>query len=357
LARRREVLHGLLGTAAIAALAAACGPVLSAPSPRTYRIGLLGQRVPQCVVPSDWEIKGAVAIKTAQTRPPDLAFCVIETGYLDALERRGYRQGGNLEWIDAIPAANGATDVASLVPPAVELVARRVEIIITLTAPATRAALQATTTIPIVCSVQDILDIGLVSDLAHPGGNLTGTSGRLAEEVLKRIELLKEAFPAAKAPILVYGDFETHVRALAPSVEGARRMGLSAVPVLLTGDGSEFLVKMRKALDDGADSLVVIGSHPGTPEFVLPLAKERRLPSVLGSELIELSGVLIGFSALRDYDALADYVDRILKGARPGDLPIVQRTTFELVVNLKEAGSQGLTVAPSVLARATRVIR
>jgi putative ABC transport system substrate-binding protein len=84
---------------------------------------------------------------------------------------------------------------------------------------------------------------------------------------------------------------------------------------------------------------------------------ERRIPAVIPSELIEAGGGQIGFSALRDYATVADYVDRILKGAKPGDLPIAQPTTFDLVVNLKEAQSLGVSIAPSVLARATRVIR
>jgi putative ABC transport system substrate-binding protein len=328
----------------------------SAPA-RKFRIGLLGQRVPECVVPGDWMTNGAVAIKTAQTRPPAVAICLIETGYLDALEKRGYRQGDNLEWIQANPAANGATDVASLTPAAAELVARGVEIIVTLTANATLAAVHTTTTVPIVCNVQDILETGLVTDLAHPGGNITGTSGRLADEIAKRLELLREAFPSARRPILVYGNFATHLRAIGPAIEVARQLGLSAVGVLLTGDGSEFAMNAKKALDEGADSLISVGLHPGTSQFVLPLLKERRIPSVVPSELIDVGGGLVGFSALRDYTTVADYIDRILKGAKPGDLPIVQLTTFELVVNLKAAQSLELIIAPSVVARSTRVIQ
>jgi putative ABC transport system substrate-binding protein len=357
MARRRQVLRGVFGAAA-AAIGAACVPTSNVPSAtlRKYRIGFLLQRAPQCVVPGEWEVNGGVAIKTAQTRPPDV--CSVETGLLEALEKRGYRQGENLEWIVATPAEYLVTGVADLLPPAAALVALRVEIIITVIVESTIAAAQATTTIPIVAQINDIVETGLVSSLAHPGGNITGASGSLVGVTQKKLELLKEAFPWVKRPILVYGNFGAQRRAVGPAVEAARQMGLSAVAILLTGDGSDFLAKLDTAFAEGADSLVEVGSFPGVAEQVLPLVKQRRLPSVVSPEPLDIeAGGLIGLGAVRDPAQVADYVDRILKGQNPGDLPIMAPTTFNLVVNLKAAESLGLTIAPSVVARATTVIR
>jgi putative ABC transport system substrate-binding protein len=357
LARRREVLRGLYGTSIVAAIGGACGPARAAPSPspRKYRIGLLIQRVPQYVVPSEWEMNGPVAIKTVQTRPPNCDVCAIETGILDALEKRGYRQGGNLEWIIATPSDYGATGAADLLPAARALVALGVEMIITLINDATIAAAQATTTLPIVAQVNDIVETGVVSNLAHPGGNVTGSSGSVADVTLKRLELLKETFPQVKRPILVYGNFATHLRAVTTALQAANQLGLSMVPMLLTGDGSDVVSKTNAALGAGADSLVEVGINPGAPE-VFPLAKERRLPSVVGPQHIDAGG-LVALGFIRDHAQIADYVDRILNGQKPGDLPIVAPSGLELIVNLKAAESFGLTIAPSVLARATKVIQ
>ena len=358
--RRRVLLRALVGGTGAAVLGAVCGAPTGLPkaSVRRYRIGALIQRVAQCEHAGEYVVADGAAVKTVQTRPVNSDFCFIEGLMLEALEKRGYRQGENLEWIVASPADYLATGVADFIAPAKALQAIRVDIIGTSNSNSTAAAAQITTTTPIVlASSNDILDTGLVASLAHPGGNITGISGRLVDITAKRFELLKETFPWVKSPILVYGNFAPHLRNLEAALEAGRRLGLSAVAILVTGDGTDFMAKAKRTLDDGSDSLVAMGT-PGPPEQIVPIVKERRVPAIFGTEFGFLeAGAPVGYGTSLDAPTFAEYADRIFKGANPGDLPIVAPKSFELVVNLKAAEALGFTIAPSVLARATRLIK
>jgi len=358
--RRRVLLRALVGGTGAAVLGAVCGATTSPPSAtrRRYRIGTLTQRVAQCERVNEFIVTNGAAVKTIQTAPVRTDFCFIEGVILDALEKRGYRQSENLEWIVANPADYLATGVVDFAAPAKALVALHVDIIGTSNVNSTVAAAQTTTTTPIVvASSSDIQDTGLIASLAHPGGNITGISGRLVDITAKRFELLKETFPWVKSPILVYGNFAPHHRNLEAALEAGRRLGLSAVAILVTGDGTDFMAKAKRTLDDGSDSLVAMGT-PGPPEQIVPIVKERRVPAIFGTEFGFLeAGAPVGYGTSLDAQTFAEYADRIFKGANPGDLPIVAPKTFELVVNLKAAEALGFTIAPSVLARATRLIK
>jgi putative ABC transport system substrate-binding protein len=360
MARRREILRGLLGAVTVAGLGAACGPPprsAQPDAPRRRKVGYLAPRNARCVLPEEWRVTDGAAVRTVSTPLP--SGCAPRV--LEELGKRGYRDGDNVEWIYASPAQtaeDGGNDVAAFGPPAAALVAIPVEVIITAGGSAAFAAKEATTTIPIVVSsVADVVETGLVPSLAHPGGNITGVSVQGVEVTSKRLEILKEAFPSVRRPILVHGPQPTHVRTVGLVAEAAGRMGLSVVPVQHSGTQPDFLAKATRALDDGADSLAVVGGVP-VRATVASLIRERRLPAVVPSNWIDDAAAAISLEHVDDdYATIPDYVDRILRGAHPADLPITLRSSWELVVNAKAAADLGLTVAPSVIERATRVIR
>ena len=358
---RREFIRATFGVATAAALGAVCGPTTAVPpaSQRRYRIGYLTGRVAECVTePRDWQVANGVAIRAGRPSIP-LPDACAEGPVVRALEERGYRLGENLEWITVSPAKIGPATQPDLVPPAAAVVALEVDVIIAQASNAAFAAKEATATIPIVVnSAADVVEAGLVASLARPGGNITGVSTRVLETGLKRVEVLREAFPRVKSPILVYGIQPSNLLAIGPGVESARKLGLSPVAIQLT-DEPGFLLKARRALDDGADSLVVFAPLAGPgPATVLAFVREHRLPAVfIGLEYHD-QGAVSFYASTDDFPSkVAEYVDRILNGANPGDLPIVGPTTWELVVNLKVADALGTKIASSVVARATRIVK
>jgi putative ABC transport system substrate-binding protein len=355
---RREILRGFVGAAAAAALGGACGPTLFAPSttPRTYRIGtLIARGLPPCEAgPSDWQVTSWGQIRGAPSQP--LPASCPQSVFWKALEGHGFRIGQNLELTVASPP-DGVPDFAK---PAAEIVARNVDLILAVGSNAAYAAKNATTTIPIVVSnIGDVVENGLVPELARPGGNITGVARRTLDMALKRIELLREAFPRATQPLLVHGPQVSIRRAAGPAVELARQLGLSPIAIEMRADPTNAgieaaaLAKTKKAVADGADSLVVIAGSPHPPT-ILEIVNEHRLPAVFNAEAYMDAGGALSLATVIDYVAKADYVDRILRGAKPGDLPIILETEFELLVNLKAAEALGTPIAASVVARATR---
>ena len=247
---------------------------------------------------------------------------------------------------------------------AAELVALKVDVIVAADTPAALAAKQATRTLPIVfIGAGDPVTIGLVTSLARPGGNVTGLSLLAPELVGKRLELLKQAVPGVgRVAALWQPGFvgERTEKDMLKEVEvTARALGVRLQFVEARGpaDFDRAFSDMTRAR---ADALTVLGSAMFANERrrVVDLAAKNRLPGVYGfREYVDAGGLMAYGPNVADlFQRAATYADKILKGAKPGDLPVEQPTKFELVLNLKTAKALGLTIPQSVLVRADQVI-
>jgi putative ABC transport system substrate-binding protein len=245
---------------------------------------------------------------------------------------------------------------------AAELVRLKVDVLVAQGAPAAHAAKNATTTIPIVIgNAADPVGTGLVASLARPGGNITGLSDFNVGVITKRLELLKEMVPtASRIAVMLNPANPTNplqlkdLQAIAPAL----RVALLSLEVKGPDDIEPAFATMKK---QRAAALIVVGdpmfgSHRAR---LIELTANSRLPAIWSVSEYVTAGGLMSYGT--DFDDLfrraAIYVDKILKGAKPADLPVEQPTTFELVINLKAAKQIGLTIPPNVLARADRVIR
>jgi putative ABC transport system substrate-binding protein len=211
-------------------------------------------------------------------------------------------------------------------------------------------------------SASDPVEAGLVESLAHPGGNITGLTNLARELGGKRLELLKETVPKVMRVAVLYDPAtELNVRQVKDNIPvAARELGLTVRPWEVR-DAAGF-EKVFAALDnERSDSLYVLGGQLMriNQKRIVGFALKSRLPSVHPNrEAVEAGGLMSYGADLADsYRRAATYVDRILKGANPADLPIEQPTKFEMVINLKTAKQIGLTISPNVLARADRVIK
>jgi ABC-type uncharacterized transport system substrate-binding protein len=272
--------------------------------------------------------------------------------FLQGLREAGYPEGANLKveyrW------AEGKTD--RLPALANEMVRSKVDVIVTHSTIGARAAKQATKTIPIVfAAVSDPVRNGIVASLARPGGNVTGLSFQDTELDFKRFEYLKQAAPGLSQVALL------RHRQIYPNDgpnTAAASLGLKAGNVLV--DGPDDLPQaFSVAAKQGAHAMFVLNTSllRAHAERIAALAIQHRLPTV-GTPAFADKGILIGYGAsLEDlYRRAGGYVARVLKGARPADLPIEQPTKFELVVNQKTARALGLTLPQTLVARADRVI-
>ena len=248
---------------------------------------------------------------------------------------------------------------------AAELVALKVEVIVAPPTPAAQAAKQATKTIPIVfAGVGDPVTSGLVTSLARPGGNVTGLSGLSPELVGKCLEQLKQAVPGVSRVAVLWhpgGQGERTERDMLKEAEVAARalgMRLQIVEARGTADFDRAFSDMTTAR---ADALTVLPSNMFNNERrrLADLAAKNRLPAVYQfREYVDAGGLMAYGANLADLNRrAATYVDKILKGAKPADLPVEQPTKFELVINLKTAKALGLTIPQSVLLRADEVIQ
>ena len=243
---------------------------------------------------------------------------------------------------------------------AADLVRRQVEVIAAEALPAARAAKNATTTIPIVFEVgSDPVEFDLIASLARPGGNLTGVSFLAVDLMPKRLELLSDLVPQVSAIVLLVNPNNANVEHVVRDEENAARAKGVQLTILKAATETEIdtafatLVRSQTGLLVTPDSFFL-----SRREQLVALASHHAIPAIYPVREYAVEGGLISYGTSRtSVDRLLGiYAGKILKGAKPADLPVQQPTTFELVVNLKTAKELGLTIPPSILARADEVI-
>jgi ABC-type uncharacterized transport system substrate-binding protein len=274
------------------------------------------------------------------------------------LSETGYVEGQNLT-IEYRWAEGSYERLPAL---AADLVRRKVDLIVAGSGtPPPLAAKNATSTIPIVfASVGDPVEFGLVASLARPGGNLTGFSDMAVELLPKRLELLSELVPQAKViALLVNPNSPTAQSFIRNAQEAARAKGLQLV-ILRAGTEGEIETAFASLILLKAGAIVVAADSFffGRREQLMALASRHAIPAIYDFREFAVSGGLLSYgpSLTAVYRQIGIYVGKILKGAKPADLPVQQPTTFELLVNLKTAKALGLVISQSLLARADEVI-
>jgi putative ABC transport system substrate-binding protein len=280
----------------------------------------------------------------------------LDDAFRQALRELGWVEGKNIEFV--VLSADGKSDRLPAI--AAELVRRKVDVIIASVRPLAEAAKKATSTIPIVIVVTgDPVGSGLVDSLARPGGNITGLSVMNVEVTAKSLQILKEAIPRASRVSTLQSWVGRGLTA--KELEGAAQMLGIQLQVVVAQSPEAFDEAFSTMIRGRSDGLLVHSS----PMFFLhrarlaELAAKARLPTIFGtSEYVQVGGLMAySPSFLYNWRRAAVYVDKILKGAKPADLPIEQPTTFELVINLKTAKALGLTIPQSLLQRADEVIQ
>jgi putative ABC transport system substrate-binding protein len=244
---------------------------------------------------------------------------------------------------------------------AADLVRLKVDLIVVAGEPSALAAKKVTTTIPIVMAISaDPVGAGLVASLARPGGNVTGNSSLANDLITKRLEILKDAVPKlARVGLLRQaGMGQVQLDALKPAAL-ALKLKLEEIETQLDAKGLESAFKTAK--QNQVNAIMTVSTRPIFAERkrIVELAAKYRLPAIYFQKEFVDDGGLMSYGA--DFDDLyrraAVYVDKILKGAKPADLPVQQATKFEFVINLKAAKQIGLTLSPEFLARANKVIK
>ena len=321
---------------AATAIAVVPGATVAQQTGKSYRIGWLD-----------------LGTRPSTTSPPLEAF-------RRGLSELGWIEGRNL----AIETRYADDDNARLAAVTAELVGLRVDVIVTITTPAALAAKKATGLIPIVMAgSSDPVELGLVKSLARPGENVTGlTNNPGAGFTQKLTQLLKEAAPKVSRVALLWGASTAvgEARALTELQATAPILGITVLSAEAR-EPSEVPVALAAILQQRADGLYVTPSstNTGQQKLILDFALANRLPSIFAdSRWVSPGGLMsygIDWLELRRHSAI--YVDKILRGAKPADLPVEQPTKFELVINLKTAKALGLTIPQPLLLRANEVIQ
>jgi putative ABC transport system substrate-binding protein len=297
-----------------------------------------------------------IGILSPSTTPSETAR--RQSPLMQKLAELGYVEKQNL--VVEYRAAEGKID--RLPDLAVELVQMKVDAIFTTSSPGVQAARTATNVIPIVFTgVNDPVGLGLVASLARPGGNVTGVSTLIGGDlVAKQLQLLKEVIPRLSRIAILWNPTNPGSTAAMKETEVvAPSLGVKIVPVAV-GAPSDLNSAFSTIVRERAEALAV---HPTTPMWeqrtqILGFAVKNRLPALSFAREFAQAGALMTYGPdLADHVRLAAvYLDKIFKGARPADLPVLQPTKFELVINLKTAKTLGLTIPPSLLARADQII-
>jgi len=247
---------------------------------------------------------------------------------------------------------------------AAEVVALKPDVIVADTTAGLLAAKRATATIPIVMvQAADPVGSGLVASLARPGGNVTGAANLESELLGKGVELVHAVVPkATRMAVLMSDENPVHPSQLKKIQDAASGIGLTVLPTMVRSS-EDFEEAFRSMAKQRAAALMLLGGAPfNTPTNrakLVELAAKTKLPAMyLGRAFVDAGGLMsYGSSSLKHWRLAAVYVDRILKGAKPADLPVQQATDFELVINLKTARALGLTIPQTVLVQATQVIQ
>jgi putative ABC transport system substrate-binding protein len=277
--------------------------------------------------------------------------------FRQGLNELGYAEGRNI----AIEYRYAEGKTERLPALAAELVRLNVDLILTAGDQAIRAAKQASQTIPIVVAIAgDLVGSGHVASLARPGGNITGQTSLGSELSAKRLELLKTAFPnVSRVAIFWNPNNAASVAGLKESEVAARALRIQLLP-LDVRRADDFAGAFPAALRARADALIAFGDALLTTHRarIVDFAAKNRLPAMYGNQgYMDAGGLMFyGPNVADQFRRAATYVDKILKGAKPGDLPIEQPTKLDLVINLKTAKALGLTIPQSFLSRADRVI-
>jgi putative ABC transport system substrate-binding protein len=291
----------------------------------------------------------------AGPRPADGA---PPASFRQALAELGYSEGKNVAYV-----GRWAETVRERLPAlAAELVALKVDVIVTTGYPATAAAKEASSTIPIVMSSPgDPVGVGLIASLGRPGGNITGMSDSATALSAKRLEILKEAVPGASRIAVLWNTQDESMTLRYREIDRAAQvLGVSVQPlgVREPNDFDRAFAAMNREVPDAlfmvTDSLTNLNR-----KRVLDYAEAHRIPAMYEFTSLVHDGGLMSYGPSFDdlFRHAAVYVDKILKGANPGDLPVEQPTRYYLAVNLKTAKALGLTIPQSLLLRADEVIR
>jgi putative ABC transport system substrate-binding protein len=270
------------------------------------------------------------------------------------LHELGYSEGRNI----AIEWRHGAGQTAGFQVLAADLARRKLDALVAIGEPAIRAAREATTTIPIIAGTDDLVGEGHVASLARPGGNVTGVSILASELNAKRLELLKQAVPTASRVAILWdpatGNFHLP---LVHAVAGTRSIELKIHEVR---SGEDLKPAFDAARAWRADALNVLASPllHALRQPIIDQAERNRVPAIYQWEESVRAGGLMSYGPIRAdvYRAFCLQLDRVLRGAKPADLPVQQPTKFELVINLKTAKALGLTIPKSLLVQADKVI-
>ena len=311
-------------------------------------------------------VVGAVVQAQQPKQPPRIGYLQAPPLSVVAARTNAFRQGlhdlGYIEGKNVIVELRSADGKIDRVPAIVaELVKLNVDIIVSGGSVVTQSAKRATKTIPIIMAQEaDPVGSGLVASLARPGGNITGLATLAPELSGKQLELLKEIVPAlSRIAVLESPGNSGNAPSLRETERAGRAFGVRIQQIDISHNDIESA--FQTATNARADAILVLSSPFATSQRrkITTLAAKNRLPSVSDrAEFVEDGGLMTYSVSSTDlFRRAAVYVDKILKGSTPADLPIEQPTKFELVINLKTAKQIGLTIPPSVLARADRVIR
>jgi putative tryptophan/tyrosine transport system substrate-binding protein len=310
---------------------------------------------------------GAVATSQQPGKIPRIGFLGATSPSVESARTEAFRQGlrelGHVEGKNIVIEYRWAEEKFDRLPAlAAELVRLNVEIIVTGGSTSTGAAKEATTTIPIVMAqVNDPVGSGFVASLARPGGNITGLSTLAPEISGKQLELLKEIVPRlSRAAVFGTSTAPGNAQALRETELAAAALGVQ-LQSLEVRRPKDIESSFRAASKGHANAALVLSSPVlnSQRKQIADLAIKSRLPAIyFNPEFVEDGGLMsysVSFTDL--FRRAATYVDKILKGTKPADLPVEQPTKFEFIINLKAAKQIGLTIPPNVLARADRVIK
>ena len=277
--------------------------------------------------------------------------------FRQALRELGYTEGRDV----IIEARYNQGKLDQLPELAAELVRLDVDLIVSIGTQASQASQASTKTIPIVATGGDLVTSGLVASLAHPGGNVTGLANLTFELAPKRLELLKETVPNLSHVAVVWSpDTRNSAQGLPETEAAARSFGIKVQSINVKGpDNLQRAFSVMRKEPVGAFILLRSPLILSQLKRIVEFEAQNRLPAMYDDRAFPEGGGLMSYGTLLDDldRRLAIYVDKIIKGAKPSDLPVEQPTKFELVINLKTAKQIGLTIPPNALARADRVIR